>query len=65
MVSINNAKKNCILLFVKYPKEGRVKNRLIGEFNAKFVTELYKRFVIDIVSKIEKLKARITELEAA
>ena len=56
MVSINNAKKNCILLFVKYPKEGQVKNRLIGEFNAEFVTELYKSFVIDIVSKIEKLK---------
>jgi len=56
MVSISSTEKNCILLFVKYPEKGRVKKRLTKELNAGFVSELYKKFVIDLVSKIEKLK---------
>lgn len=50
---------SCILIFVKAPQPGRVKSRLartIGEVHA---TELYKRFVLDILERLKDLDCAV------
>jgi len=50
---------SCILIFVKTPQPGRVKSRLartIGEVHA---TELYKRFVLDILERLSDLDCAV------
>lgn len=46
---------NCVLFFVKYPEQDRVKTRLATEFGGEIAVELYKNFVLDMLSTILKL----------
>jgi len=46
----------CVLLFVKYPKKGQVKKRLSTDLPTDIVVELYRNFVQDILSTLEKLR---------
>ncbi len=46
---------NCVLFFVKYPVQGQVKTRLAAELGEEVVVELYKNFVLDMLSTIRRL----------
>lgn len=48
-------KKECILLFVKYPHCGLVKTRLAEKTNPRFAAELYKNFVADTLEILKNL----------
>ena len=39
--------EKCILLYLKYPEPGHVKERLASHFGEDLVTELYRNFVLD------------------
>jgi rSAM/selenodomain-associated transferase 1 len=45
----------CVLCFVKYPEKGQVKLRLTANLDDDVVVELYRNFVLDIVSLLKKL----------
>jgi rSAM/selenodomain-associated transferase 1 len=45
----------CILLFVKYPEKGKVKLRLSKDLNEDNVLEMYRCFVLDTLTMIEKI----------
>jgi rSAM/selenodomain-associated transferase 1 len=45
----------CILCFVKYPEKGQVKLRLAVDLDDDVVVELYRNFVLDVVSILKKL----------
>ncbi|MFC1712875.1 TIGR04282 family arsenosugar biosynthesis glycosyltransferase [Candidatus Poribacteria bacterium] len=47
--------KDCILLFAKYPEKGQVKTRLSAELDESTAVELYKNFVLDLLSMLERL----------
>ncbi len=47
--------ENCILFFVKYPEKGQVKTRLSAELNETIAVELYRSFVLDLLSMLEGL----------
>jgi rSAM/selenodomain-associated transferase 1 len=47
--------KNCIIFFVKYPEKGRVKTRLSAELNDTIAIELYRNFILDLLTMLEKL----------
>lgn len=49
--------KNCILFFVKYPEKGQVKTRLSTELNETIAVELYRNFILDLLTMLEKLGA--------
>ena len=53
-----NEKNSCLLFFVKYPRRGLVKKRLINDLGEEFATNLYEKFVYDMLSKIEKLNIK-------
>jgi len=57
--SQKNKKKNAILLFVKYPERGRVKNRLAIDLDETFVLQLYTYFVEDILTELKKIQAKV------
>lgn len=44
-----------MLFFVKYPVEGKVKTRLAAKLGEEIVIELYKSFVLDMLSTIQQL----------
>lgn len=46
----------CIIFFIKYPEKGKIKTRLAKDINEDFVLNLYRCFVIDILSVLNKLK---------
>jgi rSAM/selenodomain-associated transferase 1 len=46
----------CILFFVKYPERGAVKNRLAVDLTAVDIVELYRNFVLDIITMLEELR---------
>lgn len=52
---MDNHDKSCILFFVKYPEKGKVKTRLAVELNETVAFELYKNFVLDLLSMLEKV----------
>jgi rSAM/selenodomain-associated transferase 1 len=52
---MNKATDNCVLFFVKYPVQGKVKTRLAAEFGGQVAVELYKNFVLDTLSTIRRL----------
>ena len=52
---INEPEKNCLLFFMKCPEKGKVKTRLAKEIGAIVTVELYKNFVLDLLSTLEKL----------
>jgi len=45
----------CILCFVKYPEKGQVKLRLAVDLDDDVVVELYRNFVLDVVTILKKL----------
>lgn len=47
-------KNRCVLLFLKSPEIGRVKTRLSKHLNPRTVVDLYRCFVSDILSTLEK-----------
>ena len=55
----NTDDKRCILFFAKYPQAGQVKTRLAGEVGAEHAAELYKRFVLDMLSMLNGLETDI------
>ncbi len=52
MKTMHDSSKNCILFFVKDPVRGRVKSRLAAELDDAIVLELYKNFVLDMLSTL-------------
>ena len=55
-------KKTCVLLLVKYPEEGNVKSRLAKHICEKIVVEIYRNFVLDILSMLNKSNIPFTVL---
>lgn len=53
---IKKPDENCIMFFVKYPEKGRVKTRLSAELDENVTFELYKRFVVDMLSMLEEFE---------
>jgi len=49
----------CVLCFVKYPEKGQVKLRLAVDLDEDVVVELYRNFVLDVVSILKKLDIQI------
>jgi len=45
----------CVLCFVKYPEKGQVKLRLAADLDEDIVVELYRNFVLDVLSIVKKL----------
>lgn len=45
-----------LLLFVKYPEEGRVKQRLAADLATLSVAELYRNFVLDLLATLGTLR---------
>ena len=52
-------KSNCILFYLKYPEEGKVKTRLAESLDSKFVVELYKNFILDLLNALDEIDADI------
>lgn len=50
---------SCILIFVKAPQPGRVKSRLARTIGKVHATELYKRFVLDILERLTGLNCPV------
>jgi hypothetical protein len=46
--------KNCVLFFAKYPQKGQVKKRLSMSIGEGAATELYRNFVLDSLSVLER-----------
>ena len=55
----NTDDKRCILFFAKYPQVGQVKTRLADEVGDEHAAELYKRFVLDMLSMLNSLDTDI------
>jgi len=51
----NPLKDSCVLFFVKYPEKGEVKTRLSAYLDETVTVELYRNFVLDLLSKLQKL----------
>lgn len=49
----------CVLLFVKYPEEGKVKKRLQAGLKDVNIVALYQKFVLDILLTLEKLNTKL------
>ncbi len=54
-----NDDKQCILFFAKYPQVGQVKTRLGSQVGDEHAAELYKRFVLDMLSMLNGLETDI------
>jgi rSAM/selenodomain-associated transferase 1 len=52
---MNDDNDNCVLFFVKYPTPGKVKTRLAQEVGSDQAVELYKCFVEDVVTLLDRL----------
>lgn len=48
---------NCIIFFVKYPEKGKVKTRLAKIMGDNITVELYKNFVLDLISTIKNAES--------
>lgn len=46
--------ETCSVLLVKYPEKGKVKARLLRQIKGESVTELYKNFVLDMSSMLDR-----------
>ena len=49
---VRTSPQSCILFFVKHPVTGGVKSRLAAELDDAIVLELYKNFVLDMLSTL-------------
>ena len=54
-----NDDKQCILFFAEYPQAGEVKTRLGSQVGDEHAAELYKRFVLDMLSMLNSLETDI------
>ncbi len=45
----------CLLVFARYPTKGTVKKRLAADIGESLTVELYRSFVLDLLSTIEQL----------
>jgi rSAM/selenodomain-associated transferase 1 len=52
---MNQENDNCVLIFVKYPVDGKVKTRLAQDLGGQIVREIYKCFVKDLVDMLDVL----------
>jgi rSAM/selenodomain-associated transferase 1 len=52
---MKNNKDQCLLFFVKYPQNGKVKSRLQDSLASEKIIELYKHFVMDILTTIQSI----------
>ncbi|MHC4085397.1 MAG: TIGR04282 family arsenosugar biosynthesis glycosyltransferase [Planctomycetota bacterium] len=52
---INGTTENCVLFFVKHPASGRVKTRLAEQIGRDVATDLYKSFVVDILTTLHSI----------
>jgi rSAM/selenodomain-associated transferase 1 len=52
---MNQRGDNCVLIFVKYPADGKVKTRLAQDLGGQIVCEIYKRFVEDLLDMLDDL----------
>ncbi len=59
MVESRRDQDICILLFVKYPEEGRVKRRLSPELDGSVAAEVYRNFVADLLIRLEAMDASL------
>lgn len=57
--NINKSPNSCVLFFIKYPKKGQVKSRLSAEFDETLTVELYKKFVYDLLTMLDKTNVTI------
>lgn len=48
--------QSCILVFVKYPEKGRTKTRLAAQLSDNIAIELYKKFVLDLLSTLGEFR---------
>lgn len=48
---------SCILFFIKYPEIGKVKSRLAKDLGEEIAVDLYRNFVLDILSAIKGIRA--------
>jgi hypothetical protein len=51
--------ESCVLLFIKYPEAGKVKTRLASEIGDINAAELYKNFVMDILTMFGNLEYQL------
>jgi rSAM/selenodomain-associated transferase 1 len=56
---MNQRDDNCILIFVKYPADGKVKTRLAQDLGGHVVSEIYKCFVEDLIDMLDGLGADV------
>jgi len=56
---VNKSDDRCIFFFVKYPEKGKVKKRLSIDLDESITVELYKNFVLDLISTLEKLEVHL------
>ena len=54
-----NNRYSCIILFAKYPQQGKVKTRLAKKTGNNIAVSLYKNFILDILNQIKKIKTNI------
>jgi rSAM/selenodomain-associated transferase 1 len=54
-----NISCSCVLFFLKYPEKGRVKSRLSAEFDETLTIKLYKKFVHDLLTMLDKTSSTI------
>ena len=52
---MSNSDKNCLLFFVKYPGKGQVKTRLSADLDEDITVELYRNFILDLLSMLKGL----------
>ena len=52
---MNTNQKTAILLFLRVPQKGKVKQRLSAKLPEDVVLELYRNFILDLLDSLEKL----------
>lgn len=50
---VTRDENNCVLFFIKYPEEGKVKSRLSVEVDEATVVHLYRNFVVDLLQMLQ------------
>jgi len=58
MSRVSAPPKNCILFFVKDPIKGEVKRRLAAELDETIAVGLYRNFILDMLSTLNKCEAQ-------
>lgn len=53
---MTKSNEKCTLLFMKYPKKGQVKTRISRKIGDLITVELYKNFVLDLLSTLDKIE---------